>query len=194
MKAEFHVDDNRNIWFTFCSDIHFRYRLGRDGKMKTALNSVDPTVPLHTVLNHVLHLWTARLQQTPPHPTSQSSSMPLRMGKKSLARRHQPFLQRTATRAWALISRSCQASRRWPGSRYIPASLPPECRGARHCAGPGSPVYVLIAACHSGARYKRLVGSDVTGWGPRGPEVPPRSNGTCVHRHRRPPLPAGNER
>lgn len=43
MKVEFHQDENKNIWFTYASDIHYRDRYGRDGRRKTALNDVDPT-------------------------------------------------------------------------------------------------------------------------------------------------------
>jgi len=43
MKVEFHQDDNKNIWFTYASDIHFRHRFGRDGRQKMSLTEVDPT-------------------------------------------------------------------------------------------------------------------------------------------------------
>lgn len=37
MKVEFHEDYNKNIWFTFASDIQYR-----ESKRKTAIGELDP--------------------------------------------------------------------------------------------------------------------------------------------------------
>jgi len=39
MNVEFHEDDNKNIWFTFASDIQFR-DISKKGKL--AIGDVDP--------------------------------------------------------------------------------------------------------------------------------------------------------